>query len=242
LTIYPFPDRLLVGVDSRFDRIYQKVERLLGEEPIRIFKMNEVFSFIMGISWPADEKIIFPALIRLMKRYHQLNVIIVPHEINESHIQTIEHLFRDEEFETERYSSFKKDDGTHARVAIIDTVGILSKLYRVTKLAYVGGGFGSGVHNVMEPAAFAQPVLFGPRHINSYEAVQLEYLLAAHTIRTEVEFEITAEYLITREKLRIEKGRDARKFLTDNLGSTQKTLDILELVDSKLRTAKSSTK
>jgi len=228
MIIYPFPDRLIVGGDSRFDRIHQKVERLLIEEPIKIFKMHDVFTFIMGSSWPADEKIVLPPLIRLMKRYHQLNVIIVPHEINERHIQTIEKNFNEAEFEIERYSSFSKDNGTHTRVAIIDTVGILSKLYRITQLAYVGGGFGSGVHNVMEPAAFSQPVFFGPRHINSYEACQLEYLLAAHTINSESDFEIITEYLISRDKFRIEKGTDARKFLTDNLGSTQKTMTILE--------------
>ena len=231
LLIYPFENRLFVGGDSRFDRINQKVELLKHEEQFRVFKKEDVFTFIMGSSWPADEKHVLPPLIRLMLRNPHLNAIIVPHEINENHIKTVEELFFNASIETERYSNFSSNNGTHARVAIIDTVGILSKLYRITQLAYIGGGFGSGVHNVMEPAAFAQPVLFGPKHINSFEACQLEYIMAAHTIRTETEFEIIADYLINREKLRIEKGTDARKFLTDNLGATEKTIDILRKME-----------
>ena len=228
LLIYPFQDRLLVGGDSRYDRIKQKVDLMKAEDPIKIFKKEGAFIFIMGSSWPTDEKHVLPALTRLMQKHNHLNAIIVPHEIDESHLQAIEKIFVDVQIETDRYSLFSNEEGTHARVAIIDIVGILSKLYRTTNLAYVGGGFGNGVHNVMEPAAFAQPVLFGPRHVNSYEACQLEYLMAAHTIHNENEFEIIAEYLINREKLRVEKGNDAQKFLLDNLGATDKTFAILE--------------
>ena len=228
LEIYPYEERLITVGDSRFDRINQKVERLKNDDSITIFKKADLFTFIIGSSWPADEKHILPALIRLMQKHQNLNVIIVPHEINENHLQSIEASFIHAEIITDRYSVFSNENGTNARVAIIDTIGILSKLYRITQLAYVGGGFGSGVHNVMEPAAFAQPILFGPKHINSYEASQLEYLMAAHTIHTETEFEIIVEYLINRDKLRIDKGVEARKFLLDNLGATDKTIAILE--------------
>ena len=226
--IYSNTKGLIVGGDSRYDRINEKVERLLKEDPIKIFKNEDTFSIIMGSSWPADEKHVLPAIIRLLNQFTHLSVIIVPHEIEEVHLQNIEFLFSEAQIKTERYSSFSTKNGTQTRVAIIDTIGVLSKLYRSTKIAYVGGGFGSGVHNVMEPAAFSQPIIFGPKHINSYEACHLEYLMAAHTIHNENEFEIIAEYLIHREKLRVEKGAVARKFLTDNLGATNKTIEILE--------------
>ena len=227
LQIFPFEDRLLIGGDSRYDRINAKAEKLMDEEPIKIFAKEDFFAFIMGSSWPSDEKHVLPALIRLMQKHPHVNTIFVPHEIEEIHLQSVEKMFSEADIDTDRYSIFSSGNGTHARVAIIDTVGILSKLYRITKIAYVGGAFGSGVHNVMEPAAFAQPVLFGPKHINSYEACQLEYLMAGHTIHNETEFEIIVDYLINREKLRIEKGMDARKFLVENLGATEKTITIL---------------
>ena len=227
LKIYPFPQRIKAFGDSRFDRIYDKVSKVMDEESIHIFKKEEPYTIILGSSWPEDEKQVLPALIRTMLKYQFVHTIIVPHEINESHLSSIETYFAEAEIATSRYSKFKEENGTQMRVAIIDTVGILAKLYKISKIAYVGGAFGAGVHNVMEPAAFAQPVLFGPKHINSYEACQLDHLMAAHTIHNENEFEIIVEYLITRDKLREDKGNDARKFLLDNLGATQKTLSLM---------------
>lgn len=230
LKIFPFQDRLFTAGDSRFDRIYQKVQRILPEPPIRIFKMDDGFKLILGSCWPTDEKHVLPACVNLMKKHQKLQLIVVPHEISEAHIQSIEELFTAQGIDVERYSIFSKQEGTFAKVAIIDTVGILSKLYKITKLAYVGGSFGSGVHNVMEPAAFAQPIIFGPKHLNSFEACQLEYLMAAHTIHNQNEFEIIVEHMLNNEELRAAKGQDALKFLTDHLGSTDKTISLLEIL------------
>ena len=228
LNIFPYDDRLTVSGDSRYDQIYQKAQKILEDVPLEIFKSSSKFKFIVGSSWPADEKHILPALIRLCEKYPHIQILVVPHEINEKHIQDIELDFYSKYIKTERDTDFLAQGGTDCRVAIINTIGLLAKLYRTTQLAYVGGAFSTGVHNVLEPAVFGQPVIFGPRYKNSYEACKLVDNLAAHSIHNENEFEVIVDYLIQKETLRIDKGNDAKRFLVDNLGGTKKTIKEIE--------------
>jgi 3-deoxy-D-manno-octulosonic-acid transferase len=125
---------------------------------------------------------------------------------------------------SDRYTNFALGGTTDKRVAIIDTVGLLAKLYRSSHIAYVGGGFSSGVHNVLEPAAFGQPVIFGPRYFNSHEAQELVKNQSACSITSGVDFTTIVETLIVNESTRITKGTTARNFLQDNLGGTENTI------------------
>lgn len=228
LKIYKDREHIVVSGDSRYDQIFQKAQRI-QEEPMKmIFKRSDNFRIIVGSSWQADEKHYLPALVRLMKKYDQLDAIIVPHEIRERHIGELQTYFENAGIRAERYGAFKEEGDTSCRVAIVDTVGLLAKLYRSSHLAYVGGAFSTGVHNVLEPAAFGQPVLFGPRFKNSHEARKLVDNLSAHSIHNENEFEIIVDYLIQKESLRVDKGNDARRFLEDNLGGTEITMRVLE--------------
>ena len=112
------------------------------------------------------------------------------------------------------------------RVVIIDSVGILAALYSIAQAAYVGGSFKQGVHNVMEPAIYGIPVIYGPVHTNSYEAVRLNQEGGGIIISNTDEFQYQLEKFIQDKKSRISTGKKAEEFALKNTGATAKLLDL----------------
>ena len=148
-------------------------------------------------------------------------MILVPHELHESHISDIENVLTSAGIASERYTSFEKTGGTEKRVAIINTIGMLARLYRQTQLAYVGGSFSTGVHNVMEPAVFGQPVVFGPAYHNSFEAMELIHEGCAFSGSNAKELETLLDIFLSDESNRIETGNKAKNLIEQNIGATQ---------------------
>lgn len=233
LNIYPFEDRLEVVGDARYDQIIAKAEAVKEQPDVEIFENPLPVTFIGGSLWPADEKHLFPALLRVFKENDNLQLLLVPHELHESHIQAIEQTFAAEGIATERYSEFsKKDSGkTACRVAIINTIGMLAKLYKNTDFAYVGGAFSTGVHNVAEPSAFANPVVYGPKHVNSYEAMQLKEKAGGFPVSNEAECYDILSRLAKDESFRKDAGKKNQDFLYASKGASQKIAQyILEII------------
>ena len=181
-----------VSGDTRFDRVYEnaaspkkiaEIERFCGESPV----------VVAGSTWLADEKI----LVALIDKHPDWKFIIAPHEIDEGHVAEIEKLFP-----TSIKFSFLKAEGlkTKAQVLIIDNIGMLSSLYQYAKMAYIGGGFGVGIHNTLEAAAFGLPVIFGPKYDKFQEAKDLIAIGAAKSINNETELLSTFEYFKANEK------------------------------------------
>ena len=224
LKIYPFPEKILTYGDTRADRVYEKSINIRKSESIKIFKekSDTDIIFIGGSTWPADEKVVLPGIINLLKKYTHLKAIIVPHEIKEDHINEIEDVFKKHDIKTERYTDLIQNDGTIHRVAIINTIGILAKLYKDTHIAYVGGSFGKGVHNVLEPAVFGMPVLFGPKHKNSQEAISLLELGVTFCVKSKQEFVLKMEKLIDDEVYREKCSLKAIGYIKNNLGACGK--------------------
>ena len=101
-------------------------------------------------------------------------MIVVPHELHENHLRDIEPcVFTKRDKHVNAIPTFPKPETPQHNVVIFNTIGLLARLYKQTDIAFIGGSFGKGTHNVMEPAVFGQPVLFGPNHLNSYEAGEL---------------------------------------------------------------------
>lgn len=229
LNIFPYPERIIVAGDARYDQIYRKTQKVIAKkEKVPVFNDDSGIAFIGGSIWPNDEKHIFPALERLLQKYERLSLILVPHELSESHIESIHKYFSTKGHSVERYSQFHYKNGTDARIAIIDTIGVLFKIYRKTEVAYVGGSFSTGVHNVLEPAAYGQPVVFGPRYKNSFEAREMVKMGCCFTINNEEEAEIIFDKLISDAKYRYERGKEAQNFLKQSLGATDKILKLLK--------------
>lgn len=225
---YPHSSNLLVTGDTRYDQIYRKAQAVQQRPKIQIFTNNTGLQFIAGSIWPADEKHLMPALLRCINEFPNLQTVLVPHEISETHILAIESQLHEFGITAERYTDFAPHGTSNARVVIINTIGILAALYSQSDIAYVGGSFSSGVHNVMEPAAFGLPILFGPRHINSHEAVMLKQRGAAFQITNQTDCELRLKQLIQDEIFRKEAGQKSISLLTSSLGATQRAVTIIE--------------
>ena len=126
--------------------------------------MNNKNILIAGSTWPADENILCDFINNSTSDW---KFIIAPHEIGQGHLKSIEQKIKQT---TLRYSQAGQVDLTKLNVLVIDNIGMLSSLYRYARIAYVGGGFGKSIHNILEPAAFGLPVIFGPAHQQFTEA------------------------------------------------------------------------
>jgi len=216
----PDENKYTVAGDTRYDHVYNRGIRAADSGDVAIFSDNSGITFIAGSTWPTDEKHILPALADLCGKYKELKVIIVPHELHENHLRDIESVFSSAGIETERYSSYSGSRTSALQVVIFNTIGMLARIYKQTRIAYIGGSFGKGIHNVMEPAVFGQPVIFGPNHLNSHEAGELLKIKAAFSISNRDEFYDRLSLLITDNKLRFEMGVRAKDLITENIGAT----------------------
>jgi len=177
------PNIQVVG-NTRFDSVLDRKKRVAPPQlPDSILGK---FIFIAGSSWPPDEACFFPALRDALERWPELFAIIAPHEPTPKHLEHAETFFHDVPFA--RFTALQQQPDLPCRILLIDTVGVLSSLYSVAALAYVGGAFTTGVHNVMEPAVMGLPVIFGPKHQNAAEAVDLARRGAAFSVATPEEF------------------------------------------------------
>lgn len=226
-TIYPFPERMEVTGDTRFDQVYRKGQRILQEPSIELFENRDGLTLICGSIWPADEKHLLPALIRILHKYPDLKAILVPHELHEEHISSIENVLTNGGINSQRYSSFSENSKSIEHVVIVNTIGMLAKLYVNTDLAYVGGSFSTGVHNVMEPAVFGQPVIFGPVYVNSFEAMELQKIESGFSIQNEEELEKMFDTFVSDTTKRRSAGKRAKDLIEKNIGATNKIFEIL---------------
>lgn len=159
-------DNVTVCGDTRLDRVLQ-IKSQAREFPViaqMVSGCDKVL--VMGSSWQPDEDIIIP----YFNNHPEMKLIIAPHEFDESRLAALMARIKRP---VARYTQLEGVDVANLDCLIIDCFGILSSLYRYGAIAYVGGGFGSGIHNVPEAAVYGLPVIFGPRHEKFKEAVEL---------------------------------------------------------------------
>lgn len=150
--------------DTRFDRVVEIAQQAKVLPKVEQFKQNQPV-FVAGSSWEPDEEL----FVRYFNEHPEWKLIIAPHVVNEEHLTALEQQLQ---MKTVRYSQFTEADAD-ARCLLIDCYGLLSSIYRYGEIAYVGGGFGVGIHNVLEAAVWGVPVLFGPNNQRFQEACQL---------------------------------------------------------------------
>jgi 3-deoxy-D-manno-octulosonic-acid transferase len=207
--------------DTRFDRVFTKS---IDAKSKKLFKDNFFDGkkvFVLGSSWESDEDVMLPALMKLMEYDQSVITIIVPHE------PTIPHLERIENTLFNYYSSIRfsfMNNYNNERVIIIDSIGILLTLYTYADAAYVGGSFKQGIHNVLEPAVYGIPVLFGPKIENSREANILVALGGARVILNKSEAYRALRKLFTDDEYRAGMGKICAEFVKQNIGATDKIL------------------
>ncbi|MEA5005493.1 MAG: glycosyltransferase N-terminal domain-containing protein [Rikenellaceae bacterium] len=212
--------------DTRFDRV--KSVAAAGKDIPQIEMFSKGHScWVAGSTWPTDEKIIVSALRKLPDN----KLIIAPHEVDKKHIENLLTLFKD--YKVVRYTELSDREINEqlksileaADIMIIDTIGILSSVYRYCDFAYIGGGFGTGIHNILEAATYGVPVLFGPKYTRFKEAVDLVAQGGANSIATHEELEIWCGRYLNDSGLRKGNGKICFDYISKNIGATRKVLD-----------------
>ncbi|MES2578155.1 MAG: glycosyltransferase N-terminal domain-containing protein [Bacteroidota bacterium] len=203
-----------VSGDTRFDRVAAILEKDNSLDFIAQFK-NNTLTIVVGSSWPKDENLLVDFI-----NSNTLNVkfIIAPHNIKEEQIQQLKNSI------TKKTVLFSEKEGQNLAdfdVFIIDTIGILTKIYSYADIAYVGGGFGNpGVHNLLEPATFGVPILIGPNYSHFAEATALVNMEACISINNNKELDEAFKNLIQNDDIRHEKGHMCSTFVQMNKGAT----------------------
>jgi 3-deoxy-D-manno-octulosonic-acid transferase len=215
------PDHPAIRVtgDTRFDRVMERAEtskslsfHLPDDANLRI---------IAGSTWPKDEAQILESLAKLLKEKTDLHVIIAPHEPAAERVASIISWAGDHGLESSTLSSGNLSD----RVIVVDSVGVLAELYRLCDVAYVGGSFSTGVHSVIEPAIMGIPVIFGPQHDNSLEALELVRRGGGTAVSDQAGVYDILKSLIENKEKRTSMGRAAKSYVESQLGSTGRCME-----------------
>jgi 3-deoxy-D-manno-octulosonic-acid transferase len=204
-------DVILAG-DSRFDRVVQLTGTARDIPQIEKFRDGEKL-FLAGSSWKQDEEIIVQYINRFPDK---MKWVFAPHEIDNSNIERLEKLFR---VSVVRFSEFN-ESSAGARVLIIDNIGMLSSAYRYAYISAIGGGFGKGIHNILEPACWGIPVVFGPNHTRFREAVDLIASGGAKSFVDYNDFEKIITDWLTDSNKYSESAVEAEKYVKKNTGAT----------------------
>ncbi|HQF01898.1 MAG TPA: glycosyltransferase N-terminal domain-containing protein [Bacteroidales bacterium] len=220
-------EQVTLSGDTRFDRVHNIAKQKRVFPPIEIFK-GESKIFLAGSTWQPDEELI-TELIKL--NFDGLKIIIAPHEVHEARIQTLMRKLPDSAI---RYSMADTSNVTEAPVMVIDTIGILSHIYKYATLAYIGGGFGSGIHNTLEAATFGVPVIFGPNFNKFHEAVDLIERGGAYNISSKSEFIEVINTLLNNQKKYEASSFAARNYVEQKQGATGIIVNYLKNISNNL--------
>jgi 3-deoxy-D-manno-octulosonic-acid transferase len=209
-----------VSGDTRFDRVISIRDKFSPIPLIGNFCADSQV-VVAGSTWEEDEEV----WDHFCNVHPDTKFIIAPHEIYEGHLKSIEKLFK----RSIRYSVFSETGRSEsANALIIDNIGMLSRLYHYASIAYVGGGFGAGIHNILEAAVHGKPVIFGPEHEKFREALDLLDIGAAFSISSAFELEKLAAELLENEGRRHEACVKARQYVESKAGATGKIMDYIQ--------------
>ncbi len=199
--------------DTRFDRVFEITKQDNRLDFIEKFKHNK-YTLVAGSSWQKDEEFLIKYINNSATSDEKF--IIAPHNIEDKGIENLQKSILKT---TTKYSD--KNRNYSAQVFIVDTIGILTKIYSYADAAYVGGGFGTGIHNILEPATFGVPIIIGPNYQKFQEAVDLVKLDACKVIDSQNELDEHLKRLFKDVKYRENRGAISKNYIKDNIGSTQ---------------------
>ena len=206
----------IVG-DTRFDRVLAIAKSSKELPVVQSFK-GEAKVLVVGSSWPKDEDFILP----YFNEHKNLKLIIAPHEVHESHIEDILSKLKRPAL---RYTKATEEEAANADCLIIDCFGLLSSIYRYGEVAYIGGGFGVGIHNILEAAVYGMPVIFGPNYHKFREAVEMVKTGSAFPINEGSEFSSVVDDLYDPSSTTWnDSAMMAHQFVSANCGATDGVL------------------
>jgi 3-deoxy-D-manno-octulosonic-acid transferase len=201
--------------DTRFDRVSQILQKQQTLDFMRLFKADQAL-FVAGSTWKKDEDLLVEMINQCT---HAFKFVIAPHNIKKDDILVLKAAIQKK---TILYSEMNSSNLADFEVLILDTIGLLTQVYRYADMVYVGGGFGQpGVHNVLEPAVFGVPIIIGPNYDHFQEAILLVQSKGCQSINTPAELKQAVDALMTSPKLRQACGQLASDFVVKHGGATE---------------------
>lgn len=203
-------DKVSIAGDTRFDRVADLAAQAKTIPLVEAFVKDTEKVIVAGSSWPKDEEL----LVRYLKLHPDVKMILVPHEIHAAHIMGISKLLNGNFV---AYTEATEQNVQTANCLVVDTIGLLSSIYRYGHVAYIGGGFGVGIHNTLEAAVWNVPVVFGPMYEKFREARDLIAIGGAFSIPDSETLEEKLDALLKDEKA----GVIAGEYVKQNTGATK---------------------
>lgn len=214
-----------ISGDTRFDRVYQQTQQDNQLDFIKHFKQNKL-CLVCGSTWLEDENVLLDFINTISE---EVKIIIAPHKIETSKIEAFRKKITKKSV---LFSEKEKCNVSDYPVFIIDTIGLLSKIYFYADIAYVGGAMGTtGLHNILEPATFGVPIVIGKEFSQFPEAGKLLQLGGLFSIKNKVEGTQILNKLVEDVSFREESGKIAGEFITENTGATTKILEYINSLD-----------
>ncbi len=216
-----------IAGDTRFDRVKQIIHQDNQLNFMDHFKADSKL-IVVGSSWPKDEEL-FVELIN-QKLNENWKILFAPHNLNEAEINSFLTKINQKAI---KYSDLEKTNNqmlNDSKVFILNTIGILSKVYVYADITYIGGGFGAGIHNTLEAVTFGNPVVFGPKYKKFQEAVDLIEIGGGFSISNQNNFNEIMNRLMNDEKFRKESGKKAGDFVQNSPNATKIILDYLNQI------------
>ncbi|WP_317129790.1 3-deoxy-D-manno-octulosonic acid transferase [Mucilaginibacter corticis] len=203
-------NNVTISGDTRFDRVWANAE---NPKPLPVIAefINNQKTFIAGSTWPADEQLIA----KLVTQYPDWKFIIAPHEISEEKINKLITLLPQT-----AVTRFSQISNLKSQILVIDNIGMLSLLYQYGDIAFIGGGFGAGIHNTLEAAAFGLPVIFGPNYAKFKEAKDLIAIGGGFSIDDETSLKNVTDKLVNDQAFCKAAGNKSKAYVQDSIGAT----------------------
>lgn len=208
--------------DTRIDRVLAIKAENFQDQKLQDFVQNS-FVLVAGSTWPQDDKFIAESVSAIIQ--NDLKLIVAPHELHESSLRTCIETYSKIDASVSTYSKGIK---ANSRVVILDTMGMLSKVYRLGTMAYVGGGFGTGIHNILEPAVYGIPVgIAGYGHEKYNEAIQLMQLQIAFHFDSAEQLRKKIQFFKTNPQALSKLREEAMQYFEANKNVTERILAAL---------------
>ena len=199
-----------VAGDTRFDRVTDIMESCVEIPQAAALTRDASLTIVAGSTWPPDESYLLPCF----NAHSGMKLIIAPHEVNEERIAAIESQLNRPSC---RLSTATPEEAAKCDCIIVDCYGKLSSAYRYGNIAYIGGGFGVGIHNLNEAAVYDIPVIFGPHYHKFKEARDLIKCKGGFSFSNKEEFDAIIEPIVNDKKLREQYGKNAGNYIKENL-------------------------
>ena len=202
-----------VSGDTRIDRVAVIARNAKDIPAIERFK-DRFPLIIAGSTWKPDEEL----LSQYINNSSNIKIIFAPHEVSDSNIQRLQQMIKTPSVRFSRVNDIEISD---FKILIIDSIGLLSSLYKYGSIAYIGGGFGAGIHNILEPAVFGLPVIFGPNHHKFKEATDLKLLKGAWPVNNFRELERVLTMFLNEPSKLSASSEICKNYVSKNIGATR---------------------